>query len=300
MAKAATVRPAAAAGAGAAEPAAEPNHRAAHSHMAKAAAMRPAAAAGAGAAEPAAANHPAAADAIGAATPPRRASSTADVEAGSASGGAHGAKALSLLPLIALIFFDVSGGPFGTEDAVAAAGPLPVVLGFLLLPLLWSVPEALITAELATAFPENSGYVAWVTAAFGPFWGFQEGFWSWLSGVTDNSVYPVLIAANLQVFLPALASGWIRTAFLVSTSLSLSYLNYRRVASPRLPPAGVAGMAAAVAAPPTRRGRGGAGRPPTAAPACCLSSGVCTQAPRLSSLRSSPLKQPMLNRRAAA
>lgn len=27
--------------------------------------------------------------------------------------------------------------------------------------------------ELATTFPENSGYVAWVTAAFGPFWGFQ-------------------------------------------------------------------------------------------------------------------------------
>lgn len=28
-------------------------------------------------------------------------------------------------------------------------------------------------AELASTFPENSGYVAWVTAAFGPFWGFQ-------------------------------------------------------------------------------------------------------------------------------
>ena len=40
-------------------------------------------------------------------------------------------------------------------------------------------PRRLITAELATAFPEDSGYVAWVTAAFGPYWGFQEGFWSW-------------------------------------------------------------------------------------------------------------------------
>ena len=47
------------------------------------------------------------------------------------------------------------------------------ILAFCILPLVWSVPEALITAELATAFPENSGYVAWVTAAFGPFWGFQ-------------------------------------------------------------------------------------------------------------------------------
>eukprot|EP00882_Tetradesmus_deserticola_P016783 GHRQ01017944.1.p1 GENE.GHRQ01017944.1~~GHRQ01017944.1.p1 ORF type:complete len:218 (+),score=40.76 GHRQ01017944.1:249-902(+) len=119
-------------------------------------------------------------------------------------------KPLTLLPLIALIFFEVSGGPFGTEDAVAAGGPLLVLAGLLIFPLLWSVPEALITAELATAFPENSGYVAWVTAAFGPFWGFQEGFWSWLSGVTDNSIYPVMFADNLRIFVPALNQGWPR------------------------------------------------------------------------------------------
>ena len=59
------------------------------------------------------------------------------------------------------------------QDAVNAAGPLLCILGFIIVPLIWSVPEALMTAELATAFPENSGYVAWVTAAFGPMWGFQ-------------------------------------------------------------------------------------------------------------------------------
>jgi amino acid transporter len=50
-----------------------------------------------------------------------------------------------------------------------------LILGFLVLPLVWSVPEALVTAELATAFPEDARYVAWVTAAFGSFWGFQVG-----------------------------------------------------------------------------------------------------------------------------
>ncbi len=85
-----------------------------------------------------------------------------------------------------------------------------MIAGFVVFPLLWSVPEALITAELATAFPENSGYVAWVSAAFGPFWGFQEGWWSWLSGVTDNSIYPVMLADNLRLFFPALAEGWQR------------------------------------------------------------------------------------------
>jgi amino acid transporter len=59
------------------------------------------------------------------------------------------------------------------QDAVAAAGPLLVIVGFVVLPVVWSVPEALLVAELSSAFPEDSGYVAWLSAAFGPFWGFQ-------------------------------------------------------------------------------------------------------------------------------
>lgn len=115
----------------------------------------------------------------------------------------------------------LAAAPLPPQDAVAAGGPLLVLGGFLLLPLLWSVPEALITAELATAFPENSGYVAWVTAAFGPFWGFQEGFWSWVSGVTDNSIYPVMFADNLRIFFPALEAGWPRCACVLCSSRSV-------------------------------------------------------------------------------
>ncbi|KAA8545785.1 hypothetical protein F0562_020764 [Nyssa sinensis] len=82
---------------------------------------------------------------------------------------------LTLLPLVALIFYEVSGGPFGVEDSVrAGGGPLLSLLGFLIFPLFWSIPEALVTAELATSFPENGGYVIWISSAFGPFWGFQE------------------------------------------------------------------------------------------------------------------------------
>jgi amino acid transporter len=88
---------------------------------------------------------------------------------------------------------------------------------------------------MATTFPENSGYVALVTAAFGPFCGFLEGFFSWLSGVADNSVYPVLLADNLAVAWPALgvagssagAVPWIRTAFVLGTSAALTLMSYR-------------------------------------------------------------------------
>jgi amino acid transporter len=137
------------------------------------------------------------------------------------------AKPLTLLPLVALIFYDVSGGPFGIEDAVSKGAPLLAILGFLVLPLAWSIPEALVTAELATTFPENSGFVAWVTAAFGPWWGFQEGFWKWLSGVTDNAVYPVIFLTYLQQLVPVLESGLPRMLFLVGLNLALTYMNYR-------------------------------------------------------------------------
>ncbi len=33
--------------------------------------------------------------------------------------------------------------------------------------LTFSVPQAVITAELSTAFPDNGGYSLWVKAAFG-------------------------------------------------------------------------------------------------------------------------------------
>ncbi|PRW20630.1 putative polyamine transporter isoform A [Chlorella sorokiniana] len=162
----------------------------------------------------------------GSTTPQRRRRSGS--QAGSPSqGGGQKAKPLSLLPLIALIFYDVSGGPFGIEDAVSKGAPLLALLGFLLLPLIWSVPEALVTAELATTFPENSGYVAWVTAAFGPFWGFQKGFYAWVSGVTDNAVYPVLFLDYLQQVYPVFQSGWPRMVFLIGFNAALTYLNYR-------------------------------------------------------------------------
>lgn len=135
---------------------------------------------------------------------------------------------LTLLPLIALIFYEVSGGPFGVEDSVrAGGGPLLSLLGFLVFPLIWSIPEALVTAELATSFPENGGYVLWISAAFGPFWGFQEGFWKWFSGVMDNALYPVLFLDYLKHSFPIFNRMVARIPALLGITFSLTYLNYR-------------------------------------------------------------------------
>lgn len=135
---------------------------------------------------------------------------------------------LTLLPLIALIFYDVSGGPFGIEDSVkAGGGPLLSLLGFLIFPLFWSIPEALITAELSTSFPQNGGYVIWISSAFGPFWGFQQGFWKWFSGVMDTTLYPLLFLDYLKHSLPIFTHLIARIPALLTITVSLTYLNYR-------------------------------------------------------------------------
>ncbi|XP_023768767.1 probable polyamine transporter At1g31830 isoform X2 [Lactuca sativa] len=139
----------------------------------------------------------------------------------------NNSKRISILPLIFLIFYEVSGGPFGVEDSVRAAGPLLALIGFLVFPFIWSVPEALITAEMGTMFPEDGGYVVWVSSALGPYWGFQQGWMKWLSGVIDNALYPVLFLDYLKSGIPALADGYPRILAVLALTIALTYMNFR-------------------------------------------------------------------------
>uniref|UniRef100_A0A2N9GED8 Amino acid permease/ SLC12A domain-containing protein n=1 Tax=Fagus sylvatica TaxID=28930 RepID=A0A2N9GED8_FAGSY len=113
---------------------------------------------------------------------------------------------LALIPLVFLIYFEVGGGPYGAEAVVGAAGPLFAILGFLIFPFIWSIPEALVTAELATTFPGNGGFVIWAHQAFGPFWGSLMGSWQFFSGVINLASYPVLCIDYLKLIEP---SRWI-------------------------------------------------------------------------------------------
>lgn len=106
-------------------------------------------------------------------------------------------RTLDFRSLVALTFFCVAGGAYGLEDAVGAAGPLLALLAILVIPWVWSLPTALMSAELAAAMPEDGGYVVWVQRAFGRFWGFQEGWWSWLCSFADNALYPVMFVDYL-------------------------------------------------------------------------------------------------------
>src|SRR5215470_15062989 len=129
---------------------------------------------------------------------------------------------LSFLPLLAVVFFNVSGGPYGVEDAVSVFGPGLTLLLLALTPVLVALPTALAMAEMGGALPEEGGYVTWVRRAFGPFWGFQVGWWSWVNSFVDVAVYPALFADYLRFWRPemtaferwliALAFIWLLTA----------------------------------------------------------------------------------------
>ena len=89
------------------------------------------------------------------------------------------ASSLRPLSLPALLFSHaVCGGDYGIEDTVGAAGARLTLLGLLVLPWIWSLPIALMTAELGSMIPEAGGYVVWVHRAFGPFWAHQNAVWN--------------------------------------------------------------------------------------------------------------------------
>lgn len=135
---------------------------------------------------------------------------------------------IGVIPLAMIVFFNVSGGPFGIEETVRSAGFLYAILGFAIFPFIWSVPESLITAELGSAYPEASGGVVWVEEAFGKRAGFQAGYLGWIAGATDNAIYPVLFLDYvIQLWSSAgTINPFIRYILIAAVSAILGFLNW--------------------------------------------------------------------------
>src|SRR5437764_6927704 len=113
-------------------------------------------------------------------------------------------RAIGTLGLVFVLFFSTSGGPYTTETLIHSVGPGLRLLILALVPLVWSVPEALIVGELASMLPEEGGYYRWVDRAFGRFWAFQNGWLTWMYSLVDMAIYPVLFNQYLRYFAPGL------------------------------------------------------------------------------------------------
>jgi amino acid transporter len=112
-------------------------------------------------------------------------------------------RTLTAIPLAAATYFMVAGGPYGLEEIVQKAGYRATIAILLFVPLVWSMPTALMVAELGSSLPEEGGYYAWVRRALGPFWGFQEAWLSLVASIFDMAIYPTLFVIYLSHFFPA-------------------------------------------------------------------------------------------------
>jgi amino acid transporter len=118
---------------------------------------------------------------------------------------------LGLGAIIGIIFFSVSGGPYGLEDVVGSSGAGMAILLILITPLIYSLPISLMVAELGTMMPVPGGYYQWVKEGLGPFWGFQAGWWAWVASWFDLAIYPVLFVEFASYFIPALGENfWLK------------------------------------------------------------------------------------------
>jgi amino acid transporter len=135
---------------------------------------------------------------------------------------------LGLLSLTCVIYLVVSGGAYGTEDAVRIAGPRLALLLCALVPLTLSIPTALMAAELNALMPMEGGFYFWVKEALGPFWGFAEAYLTLLYTAVDMAIYPVLFSAYLAFLYPLGTEGQlvVGTALVWLAGL-LNYLGVR-------------------------------------------------------------------------
>src|SRR5207244_6640539 len=112
---------------------------------------------------------------------------------------------------------------------VPSFGPGMTLVLLVLTPLFWSLPVALAMAELASAMPDGGGYVTWTRQAFGPYWAFQVGWWSWIDSFVDVAVYPALFVEYLRFWLPAMTSTerWLLVVAFIVVLTGLNLLGVR-------------------------------------------------------------------------
>src|SRR5262249_3867351 len=82
---------------------------------------------------------------------------------------------------------------------------------------------------LASAMPDEGGYVTWTTRAFGPFWGFEVGWWSWIDSFVDVAVYPALFVEYVRFWYPAMTGTerWLLKLVFIAVLTALNLLGVR-------------------------------------------------------------------------
>ncbi len=132
--------------------------------------------------------------------------------------------AIGFWGLVALTFFTVSGGAYGLEPVIGGVGAVAGLALILLTPVFWSLPTALAVGEMSAMYPLRGGYFHWVRIALGDFWGFLEGWWSWMFTFVDMALYPVLCGDILAQIWPLLTGHVLAPAARIGFILGFIWL----------------------------------------------------------------------------
>ena len=91
------------------------------------------------------------------------------------------------------------------------------------------VPSALVSAELASAYPEDGGVYLWVKQAFGPRWGFVAIFMQWVENLPWFPAVLTFVASSIAyVFNPALATNrWFVFGTIIVTLWFATWINFK-------------------------------------------------------------------------
>jgi amino acid transporter len=113
-------------------------------------------------------------------------------------------KSLSIVSLIAMVFFLVCGGSYGTEDLGGAIPPLFAILGIVIVPWLFSLPIALMTAEMATAMTNKGGFIVWIREGWGDFMSILDACLVTFIVMMDQALYPIIYLGYIKALMPGL------------------------------------------------------------------------------------------------
>eukprot|EP01087_Luapelamoeba_hula_P021477 TRINITY_DN7520_c0_g1_i1.p1 TRINITY_DN7520_c0_g1~~TRINITY_DN7520_c0_g1_i1.p1 ORF type:complete len:588 (+),score=89.19 TRINITY_DN7520_c0_g1_i1:38-1801(+) len=119
-----------------------------------------------------------------------------------------GRRNINTFQLAIITYFFTCGGPFGVEPSVNAAGPLYTLIGFVVAPLLWSVPQSLMAAELSLMMKQNGGNILWAKRAFGHFGGWINAYNNIIYFIISLSLNIVLLTAYLPSHLLNQLENW--------------------------------------------------------------------------------------------
>jgi amino acid transporter len=133
-----------------------------------------------------------------------------------------------LFYFVGVMFSYCTGGPFGLEDMITKSGPGMTLIYLLVIPLFWSIPVSLVSAELTTAMPVEGGFYRWARAGFGDFWGFLAGWWNWCASFLLGAVYAVNFSDYLSFYIPQLV-GWRHYAVSLLVVALITWINIRGI-----------------------------------------------------------------------